>query len=86
MWDGRLTRTLLQHASRVTCLDASPEMTQLAASKLDHDPRVAFVNADVFSWEPEDRYDVVFMANWLSHIPPSLFGHFWGIVRDAHPS
>jgi demethylmenaquinone methyltransferase/2-methoxy-6-polyprenyl-1,4-benzoquinol methylase len=36
---------------------------------------------DVFRWEPDDRYDVVFFANWLSHVPPTRFEEFWLLVK-----
>jgi demethylmenaquinone methyltransferase/2-methoxy-6-polyprenyl-1,4-benzoquinol methylase len=41
---------------------------------------VRFVLADVFRWEPEDRYDVVFFAFWLSHVPIGRFDQFWRLV------
>lgn len=32
---------------------------ELARKKLGNDPRVRYIEADVFTWEPEDSYDVV---------------------------
>ena len=78
---GGWTHHLLRHPSRVTAIDASPEMLTLARAKVGDDPRVRFVCADVFTWRPEDRYDVVFFANWLSHVPPVWFDAFWETVR-----
>ena len=80
---GAWTSRLLRHASHVTALDASLEMHQQAAVKLGEDPRVRLVEADVFSWKPDGVYDVVFFANWLSHVPPARFQAFWTTVRDA---
>ena len=80
---GTWTRLLLQHASSVTALDAAPEMHQEARRKLGDDPRIRYIEADVLMWEPDRRYDVVFFANWLSHVPPALFDHFWARVRRA---
>lgn len=51
--------------------------------KLGDDPRVRYLEADVLSWEPDRLYDVVFFANWLSHVPPELFDRFWANVRKA---
>lgn len=78
---GTWTKLLLEHADAVTALDAAPEMHEASRAKLGLDDRVAYVEADVFSWEPGDRYDVVFFANWLSHVPPTRFDAFWGVVR-----
>jgi SAM-dependent methyltransferase len=80
---GAWTVHLLRHASSVTALDASPEMHEQAARKVQGDRRVRFVDADVFTWTPDARYDVVFFANWLSHVPPALFDTFWDTVRRA---
>jgi SAM-dependent methyltransferase len=80
---GTWTTRLLRHASHVTALDASSEMHQQAAAKVNHDRRVRFVLADVFSWRPDTEYDVVCFANWLSHVPPTRFDLFWTTVSDS---
>lgn len=80
---GTWTAELLRHASNVTALDSSSEMHEQARRKVGDDPRVRFVRADVFSWKPDSRYDVVFFANWLSHVPPSRFDDFWETVSHA---
>jgi hypothetical protein len=41
---------------------------------------VTFVEADLFGWEPDRRYDVVFMGFWLSHVPAERFGSFWELI------
>lgn len=80
---GAWTLHLLRHASTITALDSSPEMHERARMKTGGDRRVRPVRADVFSWKPDGPYDVVFFANWLSHIPPAYFDRFWGTVRRA---
>jgi SAM-dependent methyltransferase len=80
---GDWTVHLLRYASSVTALDSSPEMHQLSRKKTDGDPRVRYLLADVFSWQPDGRYDVVFFANWLSHVPPGRFHRFWETVGAA---
>jgi len=32
---------------------------------------------------PPRRFDTVFFAFWLSHVPASAFGRFWSVVRSA---
>jgi len=73
---GRYTRELVPFADSITALDASPEMLDLARRRV-RDERVRFVRADVFSWEPDGPYDVVFFSFWLSHVPPTHFERFW---------
>ncbi|HET7869627.1 MAG TPA: class I SAM-dependent methyltransferase [Actinomycetota bacterium] len=80
---GTWTAELLRHAAHVTALDSSSEMHEQARAKLDDDPRVRFVHADVFSWKPDSQCDVVFFANWLSHVPPRRFDNFWQTVGSA---
>jgi SAM-dependent methyltransferase len=80
---GTWTLCLLRHASSVTALDSSREMQDLSRTKTGGDPRVRYLIGDVFSWEPDATYDVVFFANWLSHVPPGRFERFWETVRAA---
>ena len=76
---GKRTEWLLSHARSVAALDASASMLEQARHNVD-DARVHWVLADVFRWEPEHRYDVVFFAFWLSHVPIAHFGEFWRLV------
>lgn len=80
---GTWTRLLLQHASSVTALDPAPEMHHEARRKLGDDERVRFIEANIFTWDPDRLYDVVFFANWLSHVPPTLFDSFWRKVESV---
>jgi demethylmenaquinone methyltransferase/2-methoxy-6-polyprenyl-1,4-benzoquinol methylase len=79
---GVWTSRLLHHATDVTAVDASPEMLAIAASRVGDD-RVRFVQADLFTWVPDRRYDVVFIGFWLSHVPPERFASFWTLVADC---
>lgn len=78
VWTGRL----LGHATELTAVDASPEMLAIASARAG-DERVRFVQADVFGWEPDRRYDVVFFGFWLSHVPLERFASFWSLVADC---
>jgi demethylmenaquinone methyltransferase/2-methoxy-6-polyprenyl-1,4-benzoquinol methylase len=44
---------------------------------------VRFIEADLFRWRPDRRYDVVFFGFWLSHVPEELFEQFWSLVGDC---
>jgi ubiquinone/menaquinone biosynthesis C-methylase UbiE len=76
---GTWTSQLLSHANTVTAVDAAPEMLQIAPAKV-RDNRVDFVQADLFSWQPDRRYDVVFFGFWLSHVPLERFEEFWRLI------
>ena len=78
---GTWTAALLRHARSLTAVDAAPEMLALAAERLGRDERVRFVEADLFHWEPDHRYDAVFFGFWLSHVPLERFEAFWSLVR-----
>jgi SAM-dependent methyltransferase len=79
---GTWTERLLRHARSLMCVDASPEMLALAAERVS-DERVCYLRADLFSWEPDRRYDAVFFGFWLSHVPLELFESFWATVARA---
>ncbi|GAA5126470.1 class I SAM-dependent methyltransferase [Pseudonocardia adelaidensis] len=79
---GIWTAQLLRHATEVTAVDASPEMIGIASARIKGE-RVRFVEANIFDWEPDRRYDVVFFGFWLSHVPLERFASFWSLVADC---
>jgi SAM-dependent methyltransferase len=79
VWTGQL----LRHATDVTAVDASQEMLAIAASRVPDGAPVRFVEADLFTWQPDRQYDVVFMGFWLSHVPAERFESFWAVVAAA---
>jgi SAM-dependent methyltransferase len=78
VWTGQL----LRYATDVTAVDGSPEMLALAAARVGNH-RVRFIQADLFTWQPDRRYDVVFIGFWLSHVPAERFESFWSLVADC---
>jgi ubiquinone/menaquinone biosynthesis C-methylase UbiE len=80
--NGRFTRELVRHARTVTAVDASARMLERNRREVV-DSRVTYVNADIFDWRPERRYDAVFFGFWLSHVPPVNFDEFWALVRSS---
>ena len=79
---GIWTRHLATCARSVTAIDAAPEMIALARQRVTG-ARVTFLAADVLDWTPPQRFDTVFFAFWLSHVPASAFSRFWSVVRRA---
>src|SRR5438128_11593237 len=79
---GWWTQWLAQHARYVTAVDAAEEMLALNRERVNA-ANVRYVLADVFSWRPDRRYDLVFFAFWLSHVPQDRFAAFCRIVGDS---
>lgn len=79
---GNWTERLAEWADRLVAVDAAPEMIDRARAKVEAE-HVEFVVADLFAWSPPQRFDVVFFAFVLSHVPPSRFDAFWELVGQA---
>ncbi len=79
---GQWTEQLVGRASSVTVVEASPEMITLAKGRVG-EASVRFIQADLFSWQSDQRYDTVFFGYWLSHVPEERFQTFWQLVADA---
>jgi demethylmenaquinone methyltransferase/2-methoxy-6-polyprenyl-1,4-benzoquinol methylase len=79
---GHWTRLLAARARSVTAVDAAPEMLALARQRA-RDLSVEFIEADVLAWQPPRRFDTVFFAFWLTHVPPARFAGFWSMVGMA---
>lgn len=76
---GLWTEALAGWADTVTAIDAAPEAIAIARDRV-RQPTVSFAVADVFSWAPGTRFDVIFFSAWLSHVPASRFGQFWQLL------
>jgi SAM-dependent methyltransferase len=74
---GIWTRKLVRLADRVVAVDANAETLALNTGDAE------LVCADVFEWEPAERFDLVFFSFWLSHVPEERFDEFWSLVGAA---
>jgi ubiquinone/menaquinone biosynthesis C-methylase UbiE len=79
---GIWTQALLSIGREITAVDAAPEMLEINARKVAS-ARVHYQHADLFTWEPDRQYDLVFCAFWLSHVPPDALNAFLATVRRA---
>ena len=79
---GLATELLSAQAERVVAVDASPQMLSLNRARAQGG-NVDFVEADLFTWQPDEEFDLVFFSFWLSHVPPDRFAAFWSMVRRA---
>ena len=79
---GLFTRHIAPRVSAVTAVDASPEVIAINRQRVAAG-NVRYVEANLFAFEPDARYDCVFMSFWLSHVPHARFAPFWSMVRRA---
>lgn len=80
---GWWTKELAARATELTAVDASAEVLELNRRRVGAAENVSYVCADIFAWEPDGTYDVVFFGFWLSHVPSTEIGRFWEKVRRA---
>lgn len=80
---GEWTGQLLRHATSLTAVDSSPEMLGRAKAQVGRGGRVRFIRANLFNWEVDRRYDLVFFGFWLSHVPMDRFEEFWSFVATC---
>ena len=76
---GLWTRQLSYHAHQLTAVDAVAEVIALNKQRM-RSSMVEYIRADIFSWHPEELYDVIFFGFWLSHVPPQYFESFWQMI------
>jgi demethylmenaquinone methyltransferase/2-methoxy-6-polyprenyl-1,4-benzoquinol methylase len=79
---GIWTQELLGIGKKITAIDANEEVIAINRSKLDL-PSIAYYIFDLFTWQPDTEYDLVFFAFWLSHVPPNLLDAFLTKVNQS---
>lgn len=79
---GIWTQELLKIGKQITAIDASQEMIEINRQKLNA-PNVEYRQLDLFSWQPDKQYDLVFFSFWLSHVPPTEVDNFLSKVYNA---
>lgn len=79
---GVWTRELMPISQSIVAIDGSPEMIEVNRVKLG-ETGIEYQCADLFTWEPEKQFDLIFFAFWLSHVPPSHLSAFLSKVARA---
>ena len=81
---GLWTEQVARHASHVTAVDAAPETLAINRKRLrTTSTPVEYVEADLFSWTPDRRYDAVFCGFFFTHVPTQRVEAFWSLVAAA---
>lgn len=63
---GRFVRILEKWGCSITGLDVSEEMLKLAHA---HHPEHRFIQADICTWETDQRFDFIFAWDSIFHLP-----------------
>jgi SAM-dependent methyltransferase/GNAT superfamily N-acetyltransferase len=83
---GIWTRLVAPRSRRLVAVDASPRMLELNRRRVA-DPKVDYRLADIFTWDTEERFDLIVVGFFLSHVPPTLFLSFWSkLARWLRPT
>jgi demethylmenaquinone methyltransferase/2-methoxy-6-polyprenyl-1,4-benzoquinol methylase len=81
---GNWTDRYVDRVASVTAIDAAPEMIELARARLgERSAKVRFAIADIFTWVPPRRFDVVIFGFWISHVPAARLDAFLRMVAGA---
>jgi len=78
---GLWTRRLAPRATRYLALDSSPRMLDLNRERYGA-AHVEYVLANAFEWATTERFDLLFLGFFVSHIPPELWTEWWGRVAE----
>ncbi len=79
---GIWTQELSRMATQVTALDASDEMLAINRAKVSA-ANIDYQQADLFAWQPDRQYDLVFFSFWLSHVPAERLDGFLAAASAA---
>jgi demethylmenaquinone methyltransferase/2-methoxy-6-polyprenyl-1,4-benzoquinol methylase len=79
---GLWTAQLASGASSLTAIDAVPETIAINRATVK-DEFINYEIADLFEWQPKEKYDFIFFGFWLSHVPNGRFESFWKTIRQA---
>ncbi len=80
---GIWTQELLKIGNQITAIDASTEMIAINRYRLGAAAPIIYQQQDLFTWQPDQQYDLVFCAFWLSHVPPDHLIPFLQKVAQA---
>jgi len=78
---GLVAELVAPLAEAVDLLDSSDQALQLARSRLEpFGNKLRYLLADIFEFEPEDHYDLIYFTAWLHHVPRRRLAEFWRLV------
>ena len=79
---GWWTSRLAEHATTVTAIDAAGETLEINRARTSAQDNVEHIEVDLFTFEPDRTFDVVFFGFWFTHVPHDLVDTFWSKVAS----
>lgn len=79
---GLWTGLVAESADSLVAVDSSLEALAINRART-RGRHVEFVQADLFTWRPNRKFDFVFFGFWISHVPEDQFVDFWRFVGDV---
>lgn len=73
---GLWTRHLAPACSSLRVVDGAPETLEINRARTA-EVLVDYQVADIFAYEPDQRFDTIFFSFWISHVPNARWAHFW---------
>jgi 2-polyprenyl-3-methyl-5-hydroxy-6-metoxy-1,4-benzoquinol methylase len=83
---GNWTEIVARTATHLTAIDASAAMiaeNRARLKRLGLSERVNYIQADLFTWQPDRQYDAVVIGFFLSHVPDDLLDPLLTTVSAA---
>lgn len=77
---GIWTRRIAPRARRLVAVDSSQAMLELNRARFGL-ASVAYVRADLFAWEPSERFDAALAGFFVSHVPAERWTAFLDRLR-----
>lgn len=74
---GIWTTVLAKINNQVLALDSSSKMHSIAKYKYENLKIIKQLKFNVFDYVTTEKFDLIFSAFWISHIPKELFAQFW---------
>ena len=80
---GYWTERIAPLVDRVTAIDAAPEMLDVARTRLGGNEAVELRLADLWRWEPVERWDAAAALFFIEHVPDAVLPDLLDTLHDA---
>jgi demethylmenaquinone methyltransferase/2-methoxy-6-polyprenyl-1,4-benzoquinol methylase len=83
---GNWTKVVARSATTLTAIDASAAMiaeNRARLTRLGLIDNVTYIQADLFTWQPDRQYDAIVIGFFLSHVPDDLLDPILATISTA---
>ncbi len=67
-YKGEFTKKILPYFKKITVIEGSSELVKDAAQNVRNSDKVEFINKMFEDWNPEKKYDAIFLLHTLEHL------------------